>query len=250
MKIIKIVAISFMGLAALMCAGASADQPATRPAGSSYTNPQLRGAMRAFVGKTTGIRPPTQQEWDDMMVFMRQNSPAQAYVLDSIPLRHDSPIALEATRKWRNYVFTSQHFPAINDYLIRRFRLEDDLFDLALKDRADEGSESIELLDKIRNKVAEIFQLELNIRQARIDRLQDLLTKEKNNLATAQSSEDDIIDERTDLIIKRLEKRNPNLSPPATRPDDANSTDDVSPSASHEHDALMNVSNPTDSAAK
>jgi|HubBroStandDraft_2_1064218.scaffolds.fasta_scaffold298552_1 hypothetical protein len=249
MKIVKISAITFVGLAAsLMCAGASANQPATRPAGSSYTNPQLRGAMRALVGKTAGIHPATQQEWDDMMAYMRINSPERAYVLDSIPLLHDSPIALEATRKWRNYVFTSEHFPAITKYLDRRFQLEDDLFDLTLKDRADEGTDAIELQDKIRDKVAEIFQLELNIRQARIERLQDLLAKEKNNFATAQSSEDGIIDQRTTTIIKRLEKFNPNLSPPTTRPEDPSAIDSESPSVPH--DALMNVSNPADSAAK
>jgi hypothetical protein len=250
MKVIKIIAITFVGLAALLCAGASADQPATRPADGSYTKPQLRGAKRALVGRTAGIRPATPQEWDDMMVFMRQYSPARAYVLDSIPLSPDSQIGLEATRRWRNYVFTSEHFPAITDYLIRRFRLEDDLFDLTLKDRADEGTDAIELQDKIRNKVAEIFQLELNIRQARIDRLQKLLADEKSRLQQDQSAEDDIIDQRTDLIIKRLEKRNPNLAPPTTRPNDTNSTDDVAPPVSQEHDALMNVANPADSAAK
>ena len=88
MKIVKIIAMTFVGLGALMCAGASADQPATRPAGGSYTNHQLQvpaAQCALVVGKTTGIHPATQQEWDDMMVFMRSNSPAQAYVLDSIP---------------------------------------------------------------------------------------------------------------------------------------------------------------------
>jgi len=250
MKIVKIIAITFVGLGAMMCAGASADQPTTRPVSGSYTNHQLQGTMRALGGRTAGVRPPTQQEWDDMMVFMRSNAPAQAYVLDTIPLRHNSPIALEATRKWRNYVFTSEHFPAITDYLTRQFRLEDDLFDLALKDRADEGSDAIELQDKIRNKVAEIFQLELNVRQARIDRLQKLLADEKSRLQADQSSEDNIIDQRTDLIIRRLEKRNPNLSPPTTQPQEPSSADDVPPPASSEHDALMNVTSPADSAGK
>lgn len=233
MKIIRIIAITFVGLAALVCSGASADQPATRPAASSYTNRQLRRAMGALVGKTAGIRPATQQEWDDMMVFMRAYSPARAYVLDSIPLLHDSPIGLEAIRKWRNYVFTSEHFPAITDYLIHRFRLEDDLFDLTLKDRADEGSDAVELQDKIRDKVAEIFQVELSIRQARIDRLQKLLADEKSNLQLAQASEDEIVDQRADLIIRRLEKKNPNLAPPTTRPDEPSSTDYMSPPVSH-----------------
>jgi hypothetical protein len=262
MKIVKIIAMTFVGLAALMCAGASADQPTTRPAGGWYANPRpyaspgLRAMRALVVGKTADIHPATQQEWDDMMNFMETNSPERFHVLSSIPIAHDSPIALEAIRKWRNYLFVSEHFPASIDggkmagYLVRRFQREDELFDLTEKYRADEGTDAIELQGKIRDKAAEIFQLELNIRQARIDRLQELLAKEKTNFVAIQSSEDEIVDKRTALIIKKLEKRNPNLAPPTTRPEDIGSTDEVSPSASHEHDALMNVSNPADSAAK
>lgn len=248
MKAFKIIAISFVGLAVLMCAGASADQPATRPDSSSYTNSQLRRAMRTFVGKTAGVRPPTQQEWDEMMVFMRKYSPERAFVLDSIPINHDSPIALEAALKWRNYIFTSEQFPAITDDLVRRFHLEDDLFDLSVKYRADEGSEGLELRDKIQAKVEQLVQLDFQIRQARIDRLQKLLADEKSKLETDKASEDEIVDRRTDLIIKRMEKLNPNLAPPTTRPEDNNTTDETPPAAAHE--GLMNASEPANSPAR
>jgi hypothetical protein len=250
MKIFKIITISFVGLAVLMCTGASADQPATRPATSSYSNSQFRRTLRALVvGKTAGVRPATPQEWDEMMVFMQKYSPARALVLESIPLNHEtSPIALEAIRRWRNYVFTNEHFPAITDDLVRRFQLEDDLFELTLRDRADEGGEALELRDKIQAKVGQIVELEFQERQARIDRLQTIIADEKSRLQHDQSSEDDIIDRRTDTIIRSLEKLNPNLAPPTTRPEDTSSTDEMPPTTAHQ--GLMNVPDPAILPAK
>lgn len=252
MKLIKTIAISVLGTAVLICAGASADQPATRPAGSgggaAYNNRQVNRMSRAIFGKNAGIRPPTDQEWNDMMDFMRNYSHARYYVLSTIPVAHDSPIALEAVRRWRNYVYTSEHFPAITSDLLRRFQLEDDLFELTLRDRADEGTEGIQLQEKIHNKVAEIVQLEFSERQARIDRLQKILADEKTKLQTDQSNEDDIVDRRTDTILARLEKRNPNLAPPTSRPVEPSSVDNIDPAESHK--ALLNLSAQPDAAGK
>jgi len=242
MNIVKKAAISLVGLAALVCAGASADQPATRPSDSAYApvrtsapQPPTWRALRAMnQGKTNGIRPATEQEWGDMMVFMRQYSPSRFKVLDSIEIDHNSPLALEAIRKFRNYVFTTQHFPAITDDLRRRFTLEDDLFALMLEDRAAaEGSEALDLRDKIHDKVGEVVQLEVKIHQERVDRLQNILAEEKGRLQNEESTEDETIDRRTDQIINRLEKRNPNLSPPTTRPDVQGAVEDVPPSDLH-----------------
>jgi hypothetical protein len=251
MKMLRIFTIALVGLGALIVTGAAADQPATRPTAGSYSTPQLRGAMRALVGApTAGVRPPTQQEWDDMMVFMRDHSPAQANVMDSIPLNHEtSPIALEAIRKWRNYVFTSEHFPTIKDLLIARFRLEDDLFDLTLKYRADEGGNTFELQDEIHRKVAQIIQVNLKIRQARVERLETLLANEKSRLQTEQASQNEMVDQRVDRIVHRLDKKNPNLAPPTTRPDDGPSGF-VAPPVIHVPESLMEVGTPADSSGK
>jgi hypothetical protein len=247
MNIVKKAAISLVGLAALVCAGASADQPATRPSESAYapmrsSAPSWRALRAMNSGKTSGVRPATEQEWDDMMVFMREYSPSRFKVLDSIEIDHNSPVALEAIRKFRNYVFTTQHFPAITDDLRRRFTLEDDLFALMLEDRAAaEGSEALELRDKIHDKIGEIVQLEVKVHQERVDRLQKILTEEKGRLQNEESTEDQTIDRRTDQIIKRLDKHNPDLSPPTTRPVVEGAVEDVPPSDLH--DAVADIPN-------
>jgi len=242
MNIVKKAAVSLVGLAALVCAGASADQPATRPSESPYApirtsapqSPAWRALRAMNQGKTNGIRPATDQEWNDMMVFMHQYSPSRFKVLDSIQIDHNSPVALEAIRKFRNYVFTTQHFPAITDDLRLRFTKEDDLFTLMLDDRAAaEGADALDLRDKIHDKIGEIVQLEVKIHQERVDRLQNLLAEEKGRLQNEESTEDETIDRRTDQIIKRLDKHNPNLSPPTTRPDVQGAVEDVPASDLH-----------------
>jgi hypothetical protein len=249
MKAVKIIAISVLALAALTCAGASADQPATRPAANSLTNSQTRRALRALVGKTSGVAPYTQQEWDEMLTFMEQYSPARAHVLETIQLPHESPIRLDAIRKWRNYKFTSEHFPTIADGLLRRFTLEDDLFDLTLKARADDGSEAVEIHDLIRAKIGQIVDLEFAEQQARVDRLQKLLDEEKDRLSSSQLSREDLIDRRTNMIIRGIEKGNPNLAPPATtRPDGPTAAGDTPVPASN--DPVLNMSDPTNSNGK
>jgi hypothetical protein len=179
-----------------------------------------------------------------MMKFMRQYSHARAKVLDSIQIDHNSPVALEAIRKFRNYVFTAQHFPAITDDLRSRFVKEDDLFYLMLVDRASaDSSESLEYRDKIHDKVAEIVQLEIQIRQKRIDRLAALLADEKSNQQKEEANEDAEVDTRTDQIIKRLEKHNSNYAPPTTRPQVDGAAEDVPASALHE--AVANIPDET-----
>jgi hypothetical protein len=242
MKVVKIIAISVIGLAALLCAGASANQPSTRPADSSpYTNPQIRRALRAMTGKTKDVKAYTQQEWDEMMEFMKTNSPERERLLETFQLSHDSPIRLDAIRKWRNYNFTKDHFPAIADDLIRRFKLEDDLFYLTLKIGTSMGSERIEYRDMIHDKIRDIVNLELGERQARIDTLEKLLSEEKSKLVMDKASKEDLIDRRTGMIISRVERQYLGLPPPATtRPDGSNAADDMAPSPTP--DPVINVS--------
>jgi hypothetical protein len=91
-----------VGVAVMACAGVWADVPATQPTASvSTTRPsplnlgQWRRAWALTAGRTAGIRPYTQEEWNDMMAFMRANSPARWRVLSSLQLRANAPIRLD-----------------------------------------------------------------------------------------------------------------------------------------------------------
>jgi hypothetical protein len=258
MKILRLATVSMFGLATLLSAGARGEDPSTRPAAPAAVEPnqaspvgnsaQIRRALRALAGRTRGVAPYSQQEWDDMMTFLRQYSPARAHVLANLHLPENAPIRLDAIRKWRTFNFTKEHFPAIADQMLHRFQLEDDLFDLMLKAQAD-GSEIEEYRDLIHNKVAQIVQLDFVERQTRIDQLQKLLETEKQSLARDQAIVQKVIDHRTDTIMARLGQVSSDGSSPATRPASGEFQDVTNPQAppsskgdAAPHDPMVDVS--------
>ena len=198
---------------------------------------------------TAGVRPATPQEWDEMMDFLHTNSPARFSVLSSLNLPPTAEVRLDAIRKWRNYTFTRDHFPAVAGEMVQRFHLEDDLFSLTLS--AQENPIDIdEYRDKIHDKIAQMVQLDFTERQTRIDKLEALLKDEKAKLAADQESEDKTVDQRTDAIMNRLEKLNRTLASSATtRP---NAQDDASDQQNPPvaHDATINVAPAPDSTGK
>ncbi|MGD0461312.1 MAG: hypothetical protein ABSB74_02370 [Tepidisphaeraceae bacterium] len=226
MKLLKLAAVSIFGLAMLLSVAAPGDEPATRPAPGALEsdrsgpvgNPtQFRRALRALAGRTRGVAPYSQQEWDDMMAFLKQYSPARAHVLANLNLPENAPIRLDAIRKWRNFNFIKEHFPAIADQMLRRFQLEDDLFALMLKAQAN-SLQLNEYRELIHNKVAQIVQLDFVERQTRIDQLQKLLESEKQAFARDQAMVQKVIDHRTDTIMARLGQFSPDDASPTTRP--------------------------------
>jgi hypothetical protein len=264
MKFLKSATVSVFALGLIFSSASPGDEPATRPASAAVepnqTSPtnspaQLRRALRALAGRTRGVAPYSPQEWEDMMAFLKQYSPARWHVLANLNLAENAPLRLDAIRKWRNYNFVRDHFPAIADQMVHRFQLEDDLFDLMLKAQAD-NSELSQYRDLIHNKVAQIVQLDFVERQTRIDQLQKLLESEKQAFAMDQAMVQKVIDHRTDTIMARL-GRYPEETP-TTRPQEQGELRDVSnpnpPSAAQDdgssHDPVVNVTKDAGDQAK
>ena len=234
MRFGKLAMIPVLAAGLLLCAAAPGDEPAaTQPSVASAPAQdqtpgnivRLRRAMRALAGRTRGVAPYTHEEWEQMMAFLQKYSPERAYVLAHLDVPENAPIRLDAIRKWRNYQFTKDHFPAVADALLKRFSLEDELFDLMLKAQADD-SEIGEYRDLIHNKVSQLVKLDFAERQTRIDKLESMLNDEKQRLAHDQAMEDQIVDQRTDNIMNRLEKSIPGLTP-TTQPTEHLQTQDV-----------------------
>jgi hypothetical protein len=227
-------------------ADANREPTARDPAAREPTGADLRQAFRALgIGKTAGIHSYSPQEWDEMMAFLKVNSPTRYAVLSSLSLSANSPIRFDLIRKWRNYIFVRDHFPAMADNYVKRFELEDGLFLLVLKARRSGEASSSDLHDRIRSKIGQLVDLGFDERQIRIAKLEELLNTEKKKLAEDQDKRDALIDQRTDSIIAKLQHLSvpPHRSAPATRPvngqsaDEANSVDPSDPkSAQPEND--------------
>jgi TolA-binding protein len=265
MKSFKLAALSIVAVTMTACLTAPADPPATRPASQSaqpvapsprVRAQQLRQLLRALTGNTNNIRPFTPQEWDDMMAFLEENSHARWYVLSNLHLPENSPIRLGAIREWRNYNFTKEHFPAVADEMLKRYKLEDELFGLTIKAVSSDQSDE-EIRDLIKNKISEMVQLDLSERQLRIDKLQKLLDAEKQNLQRDQAMEEQVIAQRTSGMMARLERLRAATQPSATTqpsgagpaPDGAVTTDTPAgdnDSGAAAPDPIVNTSNSTD----
>ena len=221
MKSLKLAALSIVAVTITACLTAPADQPATRPTAGTTTRPsamvkpapqtprirprQIFQLLRGLSGNTNNVRPFTPQEWDDMMAFLQENSHARWYVLSNLHLPENSPVRLGAIREWRNYNFTKDHFPAVADQMLKRFRLEDDLFGLTIK-AVSSNENPDEIQELIHNKIAEMVQLDLSERQLRIEKLQKLLDEQKQSLAHDQAMEEQVITQRTNGMMARLER--------------------------------------------
>jgi hypothetical protein len=266
MKLARLLTVLILGAGSVVWADAPSTRPATRPAQQvkgqnqpkvQHLNPaQIRRRLLGMFipARIVGVQPASQQEWDEMMDFMEQYSPARWHVLSSLNLPPTAPVRLDAIRKWRNYTLARDHLPQVADQLIERFQLEDDLFALTLtaQENADSGLDQFH--DKIQAKVQKLVDLDLAERQTRIDKLEKLLDQEKAKLAQDQASEDKTVDQRTNAILARIEKLNSELGPASTtRPDGrADGQEEMAgqPGAGSAGREPVNVSNATETGGK
>jgi hypothetical protein len=228
MKFLKLAVMAALGLGTVVCVSAPGDEPTTRPATQPAAENLLRvrRVLRALGGRTHGVAPYTANEWNDMMNFLYQNSPARYNVLAHLDLPENSAIRLDAIHKWRTYNFTKDHFPAVADELLKRFHLEDDLFVLMLKAQADD-SQLAEYHDLIHDKVTQLVKLDFAERRARIEKLEGMLNDEKQKLDRDQAMEKQLIDRRTSAILNRLSHITPSDATPTTQPAGRQEVQDV-----------------------
>ena len=236
-----------IALAAVAGAGVWADVPTTQPETMTTTRPsafsfgQWRRIWGITAARTAGVRPYTQEEWNEMMAFMETASPARAHVLSSLQLRPNAPIRLNAIQQWRNYNFTVEHFPDVKEQLLKRIHLEDDLFALTVDAQSAGETDSAYIRERIRAKIAEIVQLDFKQRQTRIEKLERMLDEEKARLAADQSSMDQMIERRTDQIMGRLEGLNRALAASTTQPSSTDETKSNGTGGDSSNAQMMNL---------
>jgi hypothetical protein len=269
MKLTTFIAIVICAAGSAVWADAPSSRPSTRPAMQTKPNGahaqqqrenQLaRRAMRLWAtGPTNNIRPATPQEWDEMMAFMQDNSPARWHVLSTVSV--PPVVKLDAIRRWRNYTLARDHLPAVADLMVQRFQVEDDLFALTLSAQENADTSLDEFYDKIHAKVEKLVQLDLAERQTRIDNLEKLVDQEKTKLASDQAQEEKTVDQRTNAILNRLQKlSHTTLASTTTRPDGEQETADQSQQGnpggnpgpqSNPGQPTVNLSNETEAGGK
>lgn len=251
MNAIRLTFCSVLGLAFAFVPIARGDGPSTRPFPS--TRPDTSDASRPPGRAWRGIRNDpnanliyfSQDEWNEVMSFLQNVSPARAAVLartTNLPV--ESPVRQGLIRRWRAYKFVRDHFPEMAQLQARRFGLEDDLFKLAMDEKDRENNPTAPGVDsadftreKIHAKVTELLDLGIAEDRLRIEKVERMLSNAKNTLAQDQAREPKLIEFRTDTMMGRFTHS-------TTRPSGASPHGDATDSGSGAVSDQVDVTSP------
>lgn len=152
--------------------------------------------------------PVSAAEWADVGVFMSRYSPIRESVIESLP---DSPrrnaMIASAVRDYRAYQRASND-PKIAALIQSRVKLGDDIFDLARQLRQADAATTNSLKDRLRQKVAELFDENIKERQVYLDRLKATVANQQAMLAHDTSHRSEVIDQRLADILRGAQRWN------------------------------------------
>ncbi len=235
----------------LVCVSGRADDSAAPPTGA--VDPQLSGVMaiadgnsasdamaedksEAKSGSTTrpdrmdalasrpnrnwpGSRPGrsdnfSPDEWDSTAAWMKEQSPVRLRVINNLPdgPRKSNMMNL-AVREYRNFQkFTSD--PDLGPLTLEQTKLEDSIFDLGRQLRRADAAQQESIKETLHERVGDLVDTNLKVRQVRIGRLKKTLDTETSNLEKDTARRDELADEQYEQILKRFNA----YVEPSTRP--------------------------------
>jgi hypothetical protein len=201
--------------------------PMAALAQSSSTRPSARNVPDAMSapaprGNVPSIRPYTQQEWDEMMDFLRVNSPLRAQSLANMRLPDNAPAKTNLIRTYRAYKLISEQNPEIGNLRRQQFQVEDKLFGLQARVRRF-PEQADQLKPQVHFWVEKIVNLEIAEKEIRVKRLQSMLGEETAKLDQQKANAEATVEDRTDRIMEQARRQaaargNGPMAAPATRP--------------------------------
>jgi len=141
-------------------------------------------------------RPPTQEEWDAAIEFMKQNSPRRWEAMQKLSKERQEPLKDAIFRRYRLLEMLRMNDSEVYDLHLKRVALEDEIFGLT-RDLRNATTEESKVRDKLKDKIASLVDLGMDERKLRIARWQRQLASEQEQLSREQSA-------RNDTIRKRL----------------------------------------------
>lgn len=207
-------ALSLLIAAMVLPVAVSAEEPTTRPT-LRKEPPTLRpigprvardGTVQLGGQNRQGAsdeRPITDEEKQQALEFMKENFPVRTAMLNALPRegmgqRFREQRAIPAiVQRWRKLKELERQNPQAYAAMMKQAKLQDEAFGLFQDMKGGDPEAGI----KLRSKVGEMVQAQLDDRQERIDRLTRMLEEQKQQLARDVESKDRLVDE----AVKRLE---------------------------------------------
>jgi hypothetical protein len=171
-------------------------------------------------------RPPSPEEMESAMNFMKEYSPKRWDAMQKLSKERQDLLKDAVYRRFRMLevlrVTDDQKFP-IYELQLKRVATEDEIFGLTRDLRTCVTGDESKIKAKLHDKIAELVDLGIQERKIRIARWQKQLSEEQEKLAHDVSSRDDVIRKR----MRVAEREDGTLGSDAA--DDANSQPANSP---------------------
>jgi hypothetical protein len=174
------------------------------------------GRFRQYMG-ARGQLEPTDDEWAEVAVFMKEHSPQRWRMYQNAPEGHQGRLRGPIYSAWKTLTRLEREDKEMYELRLKRLPIEDDIFALS-GDIKKGGEKAPELRAQLRAKVAAFMDSRMEERKLRITRLQKSLKEEQQALTEFDSQRDRIVDNRTREVVTQgpgaLRER-------SDRPDDA-----------------------------
>jgi hypothetical protein len=185
------------------------DGPATQPAlRRGLGGPGIRGNIgrdgglwsRVFGPTTAGAQgggqPPTEAERDEAMAFLKEHSPKRAALLDTIRPVPRERVLNAVVLRYRPIKRMQGSDPELYNLLVRQFEVQDEALGLMeqLGKSGTDAKDQATAAQALHDKVAQWVNLNLQVRQVRLDRLKKTLEREEDRLEKDTSNKDELID--------------------------------------------------------
>jgi hypothetical protein len=206
-------------------ADASTTQPTTRPdrRDRSWGMNDVREArqQRDRAGGFMQGRPnegyrneelPTDEEWQEIVEFMKVNSPVRLEMYDKLVTvfkssANDRPLQGARRRiagRYRDLMSMKERHAEMYEFALKQMVYEDQILGTMRELRDAPGSEPLQ--GKLREQVASYVDNFLNEREARLKRLREMCDKETAKIQEDRASKDQLIEKQSERFEKEMSR--------------------------------------------
>ena len=143
----------------------------------------------------------SEQELEDVGIFMQQFAPARWAALESLPeagaVRRSVMIYVVA--RWRHLQMLREDDAQLYHIKVQQMTVEDGIYGLLARTRTPAEREPLRKI--LREKVTELVKLGLKEREHRIERLRQALKVEEDRLAKDQGTTSRVVERRVDAFV-------------------------------------------------
>lgn len=148
------------------------------------------------------FEPPTAEEWEKAMAFIKEHAPKRWALHLQQPESAQQPVREWMFIRFRQLERVRNSDRDIYEIQLRRFALEDEIYSIVSPLFALSGPRSLnpEEVSELREKVAAQVDTVIEERELRLQRLRELLMREEQQLAADKAQRENIVEQRVGFL--------------------------------------------------